>query len=321
MIESIRNSNKYFKDGLSVKLSFPKNYRRVNNIIVIGMGASIIPGQVLKETLPLKIPFEISNNYKLPSFANRKTLVICISRSGNTKETLIQLKEAVKRNCKIVMMSCGGQIEKEAKKLNKPYVRLPLEFNEKETRETFTYLLSCCLKILKDLKIYREPVLVKALEKDRRLIERKAKNLSKKIKNKFPIICSPFPSVSFRWEGQLSENSKIISKGLTFPELAHNELVGWEKLNKDHFLIFLRETKERKEIKILVESLKKLIKNKVQLVEVYGKGKTELERALYLIWFGDFLSYFLAKEYKIDAKKTDYIAKMKEEIRKRGKKS
>lgn len=317
MIQSIKSFLEFFEKGKKKNIKLPENYKKIKNIVVAGMGASAIPAQVLKEGLSSTIPFEVSRKYDLPSYADKNTLLVCVSRSGETKETLSQFKEGIKKNCKIVIITCGGSLMIQGRKQNIPLIGLPVELILKETRETFPFILSVLIKTLKELNIIKAFPSLKLLDRDKEIIEKKAKEFSKKLsKNFFPIICCENPSVSFRWEGQISENSKKLSESLAIPELAHNEIESWQKLNKNYSLVFLRDKKERKEIRMLIEGIKKLIKDKVQIFEIYGNGQNKLERILYLIWFGDFVSYFLAKQRKVNFGKNEYIVKLKEEIRK-----
>lgn len=317
MIQSIKSFVDFFEKGKEKNVELPKSYKKVKNIVVAGMGASAIPADVLKEGLSLKIPLEVSRKYNLPSYADKNTLLICASRSGETKETLSQLNEGIKKDCKIVIVTCGGKLMIEARRRNIPLVGMPISFIYKETRETFPFFLSVLIKILKQADIVKTLPTLNFLDKNKKNIEKESKKFSKKLlKDFFPIICCESSSVSFRWEGQISENSKKLAESLTIPELAHNEVESWQALNKNYSLIFLRDRKERKEIKALIDGMKKLVKNKVQIFEIYGDGKSKLERILYLIWFGDFVSYFLAKQRKVNFKKNDYIIKLKKEIRK-----
>jgi len=317
MIQSIKSFLELFEKAKKKNIKLPENYKKVKNIVVAGMGASAIPAQVLKDGLSPKLPFEVSKKYDLPSHADKNTLLICLSRSGETKETLNQLKEGIKKNCKIIIITCGGSLMIRGRKEKIPLIGLPVEFAFKETRETFPFLLSILIKILEELNIVKVLPSFKILARNKKVIEKKAKEFSKKLsKDFFPIICCENPSVSFRWESQISENSKKLAESLAIPELAHNEVESWQKLNKNYSLIFLRDKKERKEIKALIEGIKKLIKGKVQIFEIYGNGQNKLERILYLIWFGDFVSYFLAKQRKVNFRKNEYIIKLKEEIRK-----
>jgi len=306
MIENIRSFQENFQKGLKVKVGIPKSYRKIENIVIAGMGGSAISGQIVKDCLDLKFPLEVSRNYSLPSFVNRKALLICISYSGNTQETLNQFNQGKKKKAKIIAITSGGKLKAKAKKSNLPLIEIPTGFLP---RESLPYLLSALIKLLKTLNLTKEPLNFRTLN-----IEKEAKNFSKKIKNTFPIICSQYPSVSFRWESQLSENSKHLSENKSLPELAHNEIESWRKLNKGYSLIFLRDGKESREIKALIRGIKKIVKNKVQIFEVSGKGRTKLERILHLIIFGDFVSYFLSQENKVNPKQNKYIDALKKEI-------
>jgi len=311
MIKNIRRFPIDFEEGLLIKIKPPKDYKEIKNIVVAGMGGSAIPGQILKDGLALKYPLEISRSYTLPSFVNKDTLLICLSYSGNTQETLNQFNQGIKRKAKIIVITSGGKLKSKAQKLKIPLIEIPCGFLP---RESLPYLLSALIKILKALNLTKESFNLKALKKGN--IEKEAKAFTKKMKKTSPIICSHYSSASFRWESQLSENAKQISESKTLPELAHNEIVSWKQLNKNYSLIFLRDEKETKEMKALIRGIRKIIKNKTKILEVYGKGNTKLERILYLILFGDFVSYFLAQENKVNPRETKYIEALKKEIKK-----
>ena len=280
------------------------------------MGASIIPAEILKSIVSLKIPLEISKNYNLPFFADKNTLLVCVSRSGNVKETLSQLQQGIKNKCKIIVISLGGEISKRTQKLKIPLIKIPEEFSKRETREIFSYLFGLLLNMVKKLNLTQETLPFGILEKEKNNIEKEAENLALKIRGVFPIICSEYHSLSFRWESDLSESGKKLSKGTVLPELAHNELESWQNLNENYCLIFLRNKKEKKEIKILIEAIKKIIKKEVRIIEVYGKGNNQLEEILYFVWLGELTSYFIGKQKGVDPKETKYIKMMKEEVKK-----
>lgn len=315
MLNNLRKFISDFEKGFNEPINLPQNYREIENAVIAGMGASAVPGQAVKESVDLKIPLEISKNYSLPSFAGEKTLLICVSRSGNTKETLSQLKEGVAKKCKIVIASIGGKIKPEAESLSIPFVQIPLEFSERETREIFSYLFALIFKILKTLDLTEDSPSLSCLKEEFDNIETEAKSFVKKIKKTFPIICCQYSSVGVKWESDLSESGKHFSKSKEVPEIAHNELESWENLNKKHSLIFLREKEERKEIKILIEAIKKITRKEVKILEIYGKGNNKAETVLYLAWFGAFLSYFLGKEKGVNTKETKFIQLMKEEVK------
>lgn len=316
MLDNLRKFIVDFENGFNERINLPQDYQEVENIVIAGMGASAIPGQAIKESITLKIPLEVSKSYALPSFANEKTLLICVSRSGNTKETLSQFKEGLKKKCKVLVIPIDGEIKLEAEKFGIPIIQIPVEFSERETREIFSYLFALLFKILKTLNLTDESPSLSVLKEEKENIETEAESFLKNIKKTFPIICCEYSSVGTKWESDLSESAKHLSKSKELPELAHNELEGWQNLDKKYSLIFLRTNEERREIKTLIEAIKKITNRKVKVFEIFGKGENKTENILYLIWFGSFLSYFLGKEKKVDTKETKYIKMMKAEIKK-----
>ena len=316
MIKSIKSFKKLFYQGKKEKIEIAKKYKKPKNIVVAAMGASAIPAEVLKEAISLDIPFEVSKKYDLPSYADKNTLLICISRSGNTKETINQFNQGMKRKCKIIVMTCEGKLEEIAKKENVLFFKLPSSFLEKQTRETFPFLTSLLMNTFKRIGLINRIPSIETIKKEKSKIEKEAKKFSKKIEKGFPLICCQYYSVSFRWESQLSENSKKLSESLALPELVHNEAEAWQKITKIHPLIILRDKEERKELSAQIEGFKKLTKDKTKIFEVRAKGKNKLERMLYLILFGDFTSYFLSQTRKVDPNVNNYISKIKEEVRK-----
>lgn len=320
MIDQIKNFTEIGKNVLKTKINIPKNYRKVKNIIISGVGASAISGDIVHDCLNSKIPILVSRSYELPSFANRDTLVICISNSGNTKPTLAQFYEAKKRKCKIVGITANGRLEKEFKKSRFPYYKIPVKLL---SRVALPYMLFSLVKIFQELG-FEFDFSLNDLERKRKLIEKDAKKLSKKIENTIPIVCGVYESACMRFKSQLNENAKVITKCEILPEMNHNEIESWENLNKKFSVIMLREGKERREIKIIIKTIRKLIIGKTNYFEIFAKGKSKFDVILYQVLFGDFVSYFLAKQKHVGMYKTKFINAIKKALTypvKRGKPS
>ena len=96
-----------------------------SNIIVCGMGGSAWPTHLLVNLDKTKVPIFIHKDYGLSAKANEDSLVICISYSGNTEETVSALEGAIKKGVKTIGMATGGQIEELCKKNNLPFVKFP----------------------------------------------------------------------------------------------------------------------------------------------------------------------------------------------------
>ena len=70
----------------------------VDKIFVCGMGGSSISGQLLEtylSMLKIKIPVFIVEDYNLPEYADKSSLIFIISYSGNTEESISCYREAL----------------------------------------------------------------------------------------------------------------------------------------------------------------------------------------------------------------------------------
>lgn len=307
MLEDIRKLPTICEDVLKSKITLP-HIRKVKNIVVAGMGGSAIAGEIVKDSLELTVSMETSRGYALPSYADKNTLLICISYSGNTIETLARLESGMKNKCNIVGITSGGAMASMLKKNKLPIVNVPQGML---TRVAFPYLLFSLINTLKKLGLVKANFSFEILKKHVNKIEKRAKVIAKKLKGRFPIICSEWSSVAMRLKTQLNENAKMLAKYEVLPELNHNEIESWRNLDRKFSIIFLRDADERIEIKKSVETIKSIVKNKASVIEIFAKGETRLEKILYLIWFADLLSYFAAVENKIDPYKTALIEKLK----------
>ena len=82
------------------------NFNDIKHIVFAGMGGSGAIGDVFAAVLSKsKIHVNVVKGYVLPETVNSKTLVIAISVSGDTMETLSILESAQKTNCRIITFS------------------------------------------------------------------------------------------------------------------------------------------------------------------------------------------------------------------------
>ena len=62
----------------------------------------------------LGLPVEVNRSPVLPEHCDPHTLVVCSSYSGNTAETLAAFRAALKRGCRVLVVTSGGTIADEA---------------------------------------------------------------------------------------------------------------------------------------------------------------------------------------------------------------
>jgi len=309
-------------------------YKKPKNIIITGMGGSAIGGEILQDWLQdkLPIPIQICRNYTLPAYANRNTLVFAISCSGETEETLSAFVDAIRRKCMTITISSGGHLLAFSKKLQIPHVTIP---NGRPPRAAIPYtffplpILLEKMDILSNIEKDIEEtirVLKKVSEENSPRIPTK-KNMSKtlalELEKTIPAVYGFGQSraVAHRMKTQFNENSKLLSVYDVFPELNHNEAVGWEvseDLAKKFSVILIRDHDEPPEIKHRIEMTKMLALHKAQKVlEIYAKGKGRLAKMFSVLLLGDLVSVFLAILCGIDPAPVKTIDLIKREMRRK----
>jgi len=291
------------------------NYSQsVNKVVFAGMGGSAIAGDLVRDWLDadMCIPMETVRGYHLPAYVDEDTLVFLISYSGNTEETLSCMLDALNKGSRIISISSNGALQRVNKTLSLPVIGLP---KMAAARVSFPYLFAPIPYILAKLnllpfeKVEREIAAatrtVDRLTKDYAIEVPFEKNVVKRaavqIFGTVPVIyChGPYRSVGLRFKTQVNENCKLPARFDVFPELNHNEIMGWEaskKILKHYTLILLRSPDEPREVQTRIEALKKKFfeKNAKSVLEISAQGENLLARMLYLLFTADMISLYLA---------------------------
>lgn len=311
----------------------PSNCQRFSNIVFSGMGGSAISGDIIKSYLidEIKVPITVNRNYSLPNFVGEETLVFVLSHSGNTEETISAYCQAKGKKAKIIVISSGGKLMAKAQDDGVTFISIPSDL---PPRVAFGYLFFPLLVLLsrvgaisdkegpieetiKVLNNLRESQLNPEIGSENNI----AKKLSLDIFGKFPVIyasCDHLEGVIMRWRGQLAENSKNLSSSHLFPEMNHNEIVGWEnpqEILSRFLVIFLRDKDDHLRTKKRVDITKSIIKKQnIHMTEVHSQGKGLLSRILSLLYIGDFVSFYLAILNGVDPTPVEKISYLKEQL-------
>lgn len=303
---------------------------KFDSVIVTGLGGSAISGDLmgnfLREEIPL--PYSVNRNYKLPHYANENTLVIASSYSGNTEETLSATHNALEKGCKIICVTTGGKLEELAVKNNLPIAQLQKGYQPRYALAVNFFTL---LKIMQYLKLASQhnTFVEDAKKLFKKSGEEYAENgnaafqFAEKLTGYIPIIYSVdgyTSAVGNRLKGQFNENSKVHAFHNVFPEFNHNEIVGWETFKeKDLFgkVIYFDEVDYNERIKKRMNILKEIIQKAGAEVLVIGsEQKTYKLRLLDMVFFGDWVSYYLAVMRSKDPSEIDNIVYLKEKLAK-----
>ncbi len=307
--------------GSNAKLSSSTN--KISNVLICGLGGSGIGGSIVSELVISKanVPINVTKGYFIPAYVNENTLVIISTYSGNTEETLNCLNLAIAKNAKIVCITSGGKALEIAKEKGLDVIVVP---GGMPPRSCLGYSITQLFFILGFNKIitpnFKEELenAVKLIDTEESNIHIKAKAIAEKLNNKTPIIYATTynEGITIRFRQQLNENAKILCWHQIIPEMNHNELVGWTKKNDDLTVLIFLDKDEYSRNMARVEINKEVIQKYADITEIFSEGASAIEKAIYFIHLGDWISVYLADIRNVDATEINVINHLKSELSK-----
>jgi glucose/mannose-6-phosphate isomerase len=294
---------------------------KLKNIVLCGMGGSAISGDLLNCYVQdeIAVPILVNRKYEVPKFVDQNSIVFISSYSGNTEEVLSAYKEAITRTSNILCITSGGEIER----LNPNYIfKIPKGYPPRGALGWLFIPLILALEKLNIIKTKNKEIeetisLLKKFGEEFKLNNSTPYRLANKLVEKLPIIYSDqkFFPIAMRWVTQLNENSKQLAHYNVFSELNHNEVVGFGEPNIKTFLIILKDKKYNSRINMRIELTKKLYSPYTEIQEIEAYGDSLLARIFYLIYFGDWVSYWLAVIKGVDPMPVKRIDWLKRELK------
>ena len=299
----------------------------VDRVVICGMGGSAMAGEIARRFS--HVPLFVNRGYHLPSFVDRNTLVIAVSYSGNTDETVAALEEGLDQDLPLVCLSSGGRIEALAERHSLPLLSIPAGY---QPRMAMGYLALPLLVLLDRLNLMGvlgpwEAVFTQ-MESIRAQCgwcvntgENPAKDLARKLCLKVPLIYGVEGNtdlVAMRWKTQINENAKQAAFWNVFPELNHNEILSFmtDELLSGFFLILLRNDYDSEENVSRMRLMKMLFDEKtIPYAEIHAEGDTELAQILSQVYFGDYVSFYLALLNRVDPTPVALIEQFKNDLK------
>ena len=314
------------KDAISIgqNANLKNNGTTITSVVITGLGGSGIGGKIVSQLVAneAKVPFTLYNNYDLPAHVGPNTLVIVSSYSGNTEETLGAMQDALASGAEVACITSGGKVLELCKEHDLNHIVIP-GGNPPRTMLAYSltqqfYLLSNYGIISNDFKVGLNAS-VERLSRDKEEIKSDAKTLTAKLHGKRVVIYSEanYEGVGVRFRQQLNENSKELCWHHVFPEMNHNELVGWGGGSDVISVVLFRNKDDNDRTQVRMDLSKGIWARYTPHVnEVWSKGESMIEKSFYLILLGDWVSYYLAEMKGVDPVEIEVINFLKGELSK-----
>ncbi len=300
------------------------------NVVVGGMGGSALAAAMLSSWPKLRLPLQIVRNYDLPKYVGERTLFIASSYSGNTEETLEALRQAEERQCPIIVIAAGGELARIAEERNYPLFRIPEGF---QPRMAVFYNFAALIQIFEQLQLIEPGSIeelrhtsdwlaeqIKAWTVDRPTSDNLAKQTAHELVGRSIVIYSgPFLApAGYKWKINFNENSKNVAWCNQYPEMNHNEILGWTShpTEKPYAVIDLCCNLDNDRVKKRFEITNRLLSGKRPAPHVVNvDADSELKALLWAIVLGDFVSLYLALLNGINPTPVEIISKLKEALK------
>lgn len=317
-----------FSEGmrLAEDVRFPA-HEGLRSIMISGMGGSALPGNIFRIYLSdlarrglIPEPISIYQNrfYELPWEA-RRSLNVFASYSGNTEETVEAFETAIAEKLPSIGISSGGKIEEICSREGIPHVRLPIPFPDFQPRLGTGYFFGALYQVLVNEGLVpdmREEIEAGAAYLRSRLeeIEGQGKTLSLICKGKTPVVyASPrYKSIAMVWKIKFNENAKTPAFWNFFPELNHNEMVGYTNPQGPFQIIMLRDSEDHpRNLKRFEVTSGLLLEQGIPVEILDMEGENVFNRVFSSLLLADFTSYHLALSTGIDPTPVESVEKLK----------
>ncbi|MFF5211349.1 bifunctional phosphoglucose/phosphomannose isomerase [Streptosporangium sp. NPDC000396] len=314
---------------------------RPRAIVVAGMGGSGIAGDILNAVCGYGAPLPIVTvrSYRLPGWVGGTDLVIAVSCSGKTEETLAVATEAVRRGCRLLVLgSPGSPLHAIAQQAGAPFVPVA---SGGQPRAAVWGLSVPPIVVAAELGLVQadgdvfenvakrlEDVAHRCRPTSESFIN-PGKSLALEMAETVPMIwgSSSLAAVAaYRWACQLNENGKYPAIWGEIPEANHNQVVAFDGplATRDIFaddagrslrLFVLNDVEEHPQVTRRREASIRLADDRgVRVTQVAAEGTHPLERLATLIELGDYASTYLALGYGIDPTPVSAITELKARI-------
>jgi glucose/mannose-6-phosphate isomerase len=298
---------------------------RFDTIVICGMGGSGITGDIVwalgLDTYPR--PIVVHKGYGVPAFTGPRTLVVALSHSGETEETLSAFAAAGERGATRLAVTSGGQLAQRATADGATLVLVP--GGPRPPRHSLGTMLVPTLAALGMDGGLGEAIDVldsAALELGRDVPT--ARNAAKRLALRLATGVLPLvwgghgigSVAAYRLKCQLSENAKVTAIHGELPEANHNDVVGWEGgsvLAGAAALVAMRDPAgEHPRVARRFELTVDLLGDRLAWTdEITAVGTSTLARVASLLFQADMVSLYTALATDIDPTPITSIDRLK----------
>jgi glucose/mannose-6-phosphate isomerase len=318
---------------------------RPRSVVVCGMGGSGIAGDVLAAVAgpACRVPVLTHRGFGLPTWVGAADLVIAVSCSGSTQETLSALEEAVRRGCRLLVVGAAGSpVEDLAGRGRGLFVPVAQGRQPRASLWSLSVPLLVAADALGLLVAGPEELVETATvlegiaqrcRPDADTLVNPGKSLAVELDGALPVVWGASPltgTAAYRFACQLNENAGAPATWGVLPEAGHNQVVSFDgpwagRSDEDLFrdraedaerqvlrLVLLREEAELPPVAERADACAVLAAERgVGVSALLAEGLSAPARLASLVGLTDYASTYLALAQGTDPTPVDVITELK----------
>ena len=317
MEELYLNWYSFASEALRYEVVYPRSFSKAYRIVVVGMGGSAIAGDIIAAIANNtgSLPVIVWKDFYIPrSLIDSSTAVLAISYSGNTRETILSLEQALHRTDMVGVVASDGKLIEIARERRIPYIQVRRGLVPRVALPILLYaslafLEACGVKLVEKSDMNEGVEVLKDVETAKSDSIYIASYLHRA---RLPLIVATtrYSALAMRVKNELNENAKMPAKVEIAPELFHNDIVGWEAaVVSDRALIIESDIEyERALLSFYAEYLQE---RGFEVAELKLRGRSLLAKYLYGSLIAGLASVRIAKIRGVDPLTTHSISKYK----------
>ena len=301
---------------------------RFSQVVVCGLGGSALPCEVLMDAFSAELmsPMRVWRTYGLPRGIDAHTLLIFSSFSGNTEETLSGIESLPPDARNVAVVTAGGRLAELARERGYPLIVIPTGNEPKgfQPRSAFGFIVTYLARLLHAAALMQDPqAILRALPAFLRSVDVRpdAADVAAWLGDRVPVIYtddSHLMSVARIAKIKFNENAKRPSFFNAFPELNHNEMIGFTVPLGTFAALYLHDPSAPARIRQRCDEMREVFApdhmDNVAFRSWELPGGSRPERVFAALMFADWCSYYRALLDNLDPTPVPLVERFKQEL-------
>ncbi|MHB8319914.1 MAG: SIS domain-containing protein [Acidimicrobiales bacterium] len=303
----------------------------ISAVVVLGAGDGAFASEVVRAVseASARVPVVVVRDRHLPTWVGPSTLVLAISWSGDSQDTVVAVKRTIELGAAVVVVSRGGELASIAVDAALPILVVPGGIPQ--ARAALGALCVPPLVVLERIGVLdgvssaiKETCSILSARRDDLASDHgSAAGVARRIGRSIPLIygSSGVASVAaMRWKYQVNENAKTPAFYSSLPDASLHEIAGWGQLGdvtrQIVTLIALRHRREDpaavRQFEFISEALDEVVAG---TVELWSQAESDIAILFDLVLSADFVSLHLAREAGVDPGPVPIFTEMTDAIK------